>query len=351
MVSSRDVARMAGVSQATVSRVLQGNSKVRPENARAVRDALARSGYIPNANARAMRTNRTGSIGVVTGKITNPFYPELIQAISASLTDAGQYMVLWDGDSGGERAAVNAIRAGTVDGLLFTTATEESAALHEALARNLPIVLVNRSLNIANCDQITSNNIAGGRHVADYFLKHGHTRLGIVSSSHTISTGRERRQGFVERLRERGSEIPDDWSPRVDFSHDAGRQAGLSVLAQQERPTALFCVNDLLAFGVFDAARSLRIDIPNELWVAGYDDVAMASWDVFDLTTIKQPVPQMGKAAVDRLLSRIHNPDGPIEHLQFRDQLVIRGSTANAPWDAREDLSSMARLADSPTAS
>ncbi len=340
MVSSRDVARMAGVSQATVSRVLGGSQAVRPENRRAVKAALAKSGYVPNANARAMRTNRTGIIGVVTGKITNPFYPELIEALSASLTESGHYMVLWDGDCGGEQAAVDAIRSGTVDGLLFTTATEDSEALHEALSRRLPIVLVNRSLPSAPCDQITSNNLAGSRHIAEYFLKYGHKDFGIIGSAMTISTGRERRQGFLERLAEEGIYVRPEWNLSVDFTHDAGREAGLEILAGHERPSAIFCVNDLLAFGLRDAAMRTRVSVPDDLWIAGYDDVAMSSWDAFDLTTVKQPIRQMALAAVESFLSRLSDPDGPFELRQFRDQLVTRGSTAHAAWES-EDLPSI----------
>jgi LacI family transcriptional regulator len=298
-----------------------------------VKAALAKSGYVPNANARAMRTNRSGIVGVVTGKITNPFYPELIEALSVSLAESGLYMVLWDGDLGGDQAAVDAIRSGAVDGLLFTTATEDSAALREALLRRLPIVLVNRSLASAPCDQITSNNVAGGRHIAEYFLRYGHRDFGIVGSASTISTGRERRQGFLERLDEQGIQVRSEWNFSVDFTHDAGREAGMEMLAGDERPSAIFCVNDLLAFGLRDAAMRSRVAVPDDLWIAGYDDVAMASWDAFDLTTVKQPIQQMALAAVESFLSRLRDPDGPFELRQFRDQLVIRGSTAHAAWE------------------
>jgi LacI family transcriptional regulator len=341
MVTSRDVARVAGVSQATVSRVLHNNPNVGEDIRLRVLKAFEDTGYVANTQARAMRTRRTGIIGVVTGQITNPFYPELIDALATSLNETGQRMILWTTGGSSEPGAVDAIRSGAVDGVIFTTATGESEALNEAIRRRAPLVLTNRSIAGAPCDQVTSDNVTGGGTIANYFLSYGHTNVAVVGGPETISTGRERQAGFVAALEEAGVRIPLRRTPAAaTFLHEAGMEIGMKLLRARDRPTAIFCVNDLLAFGVLDAARRLGIGVPDDLWVAGYDDVEMASWPSFDLTTVRQPTDAMAKVVVAMLLRRISS-DAPLpfEHRRFVSELVVRSSTGAKPesvpaeWD------------------
>jgi LacI family transcriptional regulator len=331
MVTSRDVARVAGVSQATVSRVLHNDPRVGVERRHRVLEALKSTGFVANTHARAMKTRRTGTIGVVAGGITNPFYPELIDSIAKALYVSNQQMVLWTSGESGEPAAVEAIRSGAVDGVIFTTATDESDALSAALTKGAPIVLVNRSIEGAPCDQVTSDNALGGRLVARHFLQGGHRRVAVVGGDSTISTGRERRAGFLAHLKEAGVSIAEGMTPEATFTHAAGREAGLSILQSPSRPTAIFCVNDLLAFGVLDAATEIGISVPSQLWVAGYDDVEMASWRAFDLTTIRQPTDEMARVVVGLLLRRLGESSVPIAHQRFGTELIVRGSTAGGP--------------------
>jgi LacI family transcriptional regulator len=329
VVTSRDVARVAGVSQATVSRILHNHPSVGEEIRLRVLKALETTGYVANAQARAMRTRRTGAIGVVTGNITNPFYPELIDSIAASLTRADQRMILWTAGGTSEPGAVDAIRGGAVDGVIFTTVTGESEALNAAISSRAPVVLANRSIDGLPCDQVTSDNVTGGQIIADHFLRHGRTEIAVVGGHGLVSTGRERRTGFLGRLAEAGIKLPARRKPPADFLHSAGYQAGLTLLRFRNRPTAIFCVNDVLAFGVLDAARHLGISVPQDLWVAGYDDVEMACWPAFDLTTIRQPTDAMACVAVEMLLRRVGNSDLPFEHRRLATELIVRGSTGN----------------------
>jgi LacI family transcriptional regulator len=190
---------------------------------------------------------------------------------------------------------------------------------------------VNRSIPGLACDQVTSDNVAGGRLVAEYFLAHGHTDVAVIGGSDLISTGRERRQGFVSVFAEHGVEIPAEWTPECDFTHDAARTVGLDLLRRRRRPSAVFCVNDLVAFGVQDAAHRLGIAMPDDLWVTGYDDIPMASWDRIGLTSVRQPIEAMAGLAVETLVKRIHRSEDPFEHRRFGAELVVRGSTAGAP--------------------
>jgi LacI family transcriptional regulator len=333
MVTSRDVARVAGVSQATVSRVLAGSPVVRPDTRDRVLRALAATGYVPNQAARAMRTRRSGAVGVIVGRITNPFYPELLTALSRTLGEADQRMVLWDAEGPGAQTAVDAIRQRVVDGLIFTTATADLPPLVQALASSSPVVLVNRALRGVVCDQVTSDNRAGGRLVAGYLAAHGHRRCGLVSGPRGISTGDDREAGYRAGLDASGLRLPAGLVVHGEFSHADGYSAMCRLLDQDDPPTAVFCTNDLIAFGARDAARALGVRVPEDLWLVGYDDIPMASWQAFDLTTVRQPLGAIADLAVELLLARIADPERPPQTHRLPAELIVRGSTAGAPAD------------------
>lgn len=328
MVTSRDVARLAGVSQMTVSRVLQDNGKVAPRTRERVLAAMREAGYRPHAAARTMRTRRTATVGVVVADITNPFYPQLLEAVAEALAAAGQRMVLWNGPDGS--GALESLDEGTVDGLIFTTVTEATRQLGDAVARAEPIVLLHRGLDELDCDQVTTDNVAGGRAVADYLVATGHTRIGFLRGPELPSTARHREHGFRERLAELGHPLSEDLSAPGGFAHDIARSAMRDLLDRADPPTAVFCANDLTALGAVDGAVSLGRRVPEDVWVIGYDDIALTAWDSYDITTVRQPIAEMARAAVSRLLERIGDRDLPTRRDCFPSELLVRGSTAHA---------------------
>ncbi|WP_258932974.1 LacI family transcriptional regulator [Nesterenkonia pannonica] len=237
MLTGKEIAQVAGVSQATVSRVVQGSTRVSEESRRRVEEAMATFGYVPNAQARAMRTQRSGAIGVVAYEFTNPWYPVMMYALSREITQAYLRVSFWvsDGDNS-EQAAIEAIRSKLIDGLVFTTATRESQSLRAALEMGLPVVLVNRSLEGVTSDRVTGDNLAGGAAVADYFLAHGRTDAAVVGGGSWASTGRERREGFTQRFAEAGFPLTEAHQPETPFTHDAGLEAW--QVSSQTRPSA-----------------------------------------------------------------------------------------------------------------
>ncbi|MBD0321838.1 MAG: LacI family DNA-binding transcriptional regulator [Aldersonia sp.] len=330
MTTSRDVARIAGVSQATVSRALS-NGRVSAETREKILQAARTVGYVPNVGARAMKTGRVDTIGVVVADLTNPFYPEILDALTEYLDAAGQKVTLWNSDGPGNDAALEAIYAGSVDGVIFTTVTEASKPLRAALVAHSPVVLINRIVETLECDQVVSDNAAGGAAVADYLIENGHRRIAFVGGPSSASTARDRRRGFCQRLDEVGITLRGDRVLEGPFSHDYGYSATAGLLADTDRPTAIFCSNDLIAFGALDAARAAKIAVPEELWIVGYDDIAMSAWPAFDLTTVHQPSRVMAEAGARALLDRIAQPTAPHKTLTFRSHLVVRGSTAATP--------------------
>jgi LacI family transcriptional regulator len=314
------------VSQSTVSRVLSGTTAVNAETKARVLEAIERSGYLPNHSARAMRTRKTGMVGIVVSRLTNPFYPELIEALNAALSENGLRMILWDADLLGEEPAVEAIKGNLVDGVIFTTFVRDSPAISAALEGGEPAVLVNRPAPDVPCDQVASANEDGGRSVAGYFVEHGRDRPALIVGPDEIDTGTERERGFRLGLADlTGS----DNSVRFagEYSHESGYAGFKELMSGANPPNAIFCMNDLIAFGAVDAARDLDIRIPEDVWVVGYDNIEMSSWSAYDLTTVDQPKVAMARAAIDLLLARMDTPNRPLETRRFAPRLVMRGST------------------------
>lgn len=296
-----------------------------------VLDAMQRVGYVPNLAAQTMKTHRTGTIGVVVADLTNPFYPQILDALSTTFDQSGYRVAVWVADSAKNDAALHAIRQRSVDGVVFTTVTEESPELRGALDRRSPIVLVNRTLPEVDCDQVGSDNAQGGALVADYLLTHGRMRAAFIGGTPHATTSRARLAGFSERLAKAGYPLAPEHSLHGDYTHASGRAAMLRLLDQGQPIDAVFCSNDLLAFGAIDAARSRGVRVPEELWIVGYDDINMASWESFDLTTVRQGIADMARTAAELLLDRVAAPDRPAERVTLEARLVVRGSTA---WSA-----------------
>jgi LacI family transcriptional regulator len=188
----------------------------------------------------------------------------------------------------------------------MSTETQDSTRLYEALQLNAPVVLINRIEEGWPCDQVSSDNTDGGRKVAEYLVKAARRRIGLIGGPTVARTIRDRQDAFRATLKALGQPLEDALSIQVDeFTHKTGFEAALWLFDLADPPDAIFCVNDVIALGARDAARMRRIDVPDALWIVGYDDIEMASWYGFDLTTIRQPLSHMAEIAVDLLLARI----------------------------------------------
>jgi len=331
-VTSHEVARRAGVSQTTVSRVLNGSKRVASATRARVEAVAAELGYQPNAAARAMRSRRTGIVGVVVGRITNPFYPQLLDVLGRMLEERGHRLILWDASHGdGEKAALDALEQRLVDGLLFTTVISPAPAVEAAIAAGAPIVLLNRTLDGVEADVVDADGVAGAHSVARYLAAHGRRRVALIGGLAGTSTAREREKGFVTGCADHGLALPPSRRFPGDFSHESGAAALDRLVAADDVPDAIFCVNDLSAMGVLDAARRHGIDVPDDLWVIGFDDIEMASWPAYDLTTVHQPTHVMAHDALTLLERRLADPAAEREHLRLDAELIVRGSTGRAP--------------------
>ena len=330
--TSRDIALRAGVSQATVSRALAGHAAVRGDTRDRVMAAAQELGYRPNGHARAMRTSRTGTIGVVVSRLTNPLYPQLLQALGRSARQAGLRLMIWNSDDTDDRSAVDAVRENVVDGIIMATATAERTSMAEDLRGAVPLVLINRTVAGWPCDQVTSDNYSGGRDVATYLARAGRKRIALMSGPESASTVRDREAGFRQTLDALQVPLYHCLNVRVDsITHEAGRRAAEALFDLVDPPDAVFCIDDVLAMGVLDFARTRSIAVPDDLWVVGYDDIEMAGWAAYDLTTVRQPLEIMAAEAMRFLAARIDGDRQPFHDICLPNPLVIRGSTGWRP--------------------
>lgn len=325
--SSVEVARLAGVSQATVSRVFTPGASVSPEMRAKVLAAARRLGYRPNVIARSLTQQSSHIIGLVMVRFWNPFYSfHLLQEFTHRLQSQGYWVLLLNvaDDTELERTIPAALQY-QVDGLIITSATLSSSLADECARFGTPVVLFNRYVLSGNLNAVCCDNVAGGRMVADALLDAGHTRLAYVAGEPGSSTNRDREQGFTARLAERGVTLyaREDG----DYSYESGYQAAVRLLRHEPRPDALFCANDLMAMATLDVARcEFNLRVPQDLSVIGFDDIQMASWPKYDLTTVHQPVSRMVDATIEVLLQAIQQPNSERIMRFIAPSLVLRSS-------------------------
>ena len=330
-ITSKDVAARAGVGQATVSRVLTNDSHVSEATRQKVLAALRDLHYVPNYAARIMRTGRTDSIGVVVSRLSNPRYPTMLDALGVELWARGLNLNFWNSEQGGDLAARQALARGSVDGVILATATQQNAQVWRDLELGAPVVMINRVVDELSFDSVAVDNFEGGRAVARYLLRHGHERIACVTGDRAASTIRDREAGFFAELEVAGHHVvARELLRRVDFSHAQGRETMRGLLEEENPPTAVFCTNDLLALGATDGMRSLGKSAPEDAWIVGFDDVEMASWDSYRLTTVHQPVQRLVVSALDLLQERILQSVQPVRRIWLPAQLVVRESTGGS---------------------
>jgi LacI family transcriptional regulator len=333
-MTSWTVAREVGVSQSTVSRALRGDPRVRPETRRRIAEAAERLGYRPASMAAELPgSNRT--VGVVVADLTNPFFPSLLTPVYDELRLLGYRVVLFSErtDIPTGQDALTRLIDSSIDGVLITTATLGSRFMETLVERECPVVLLNRYVDGLDVDRAFADNHEGGRVAGRHLLELGHRRIGVIRGPSNTSTSRDRFAGLLEVMDEAGVELDPSLVREGPFTHQSGYQHTRELLRLDSPPTAILCGNDVIAFGAIDAARSLRVEVPREVSIVGFDDVPMASWEVFQLSTVRQPLDDMARAAARMLAERIEH-DGEIgagREQIFATSLVRRATSDRVP--------------------
>ncbi len=302
LVTSYDVAKLAGVSQPTVSRAFDPNGNINPTTRERVLAAAKQLGYQPNAIARGLTTQRTDIVGVILGNFNRSlFYPPVLVEFTRRLQTMGKQVLLFNShETRPVDEIMPRIMSYQVDALVIASTTPGRELIDRITSTGTPVVLLNRTVPDTTANAVCSDNEAGGRLAADLLLDAGHKRIAFMSGVEVTATNELRQKGFTDRLYERGYE--DLIVEHGEYTYESGVEAGLRLLDRDDPPDGVFCAADIMALGMMDAARyRLGIKIPGELSVIGYDDIPMARWPTYDLTTIRQSAPQLVETAVSLL--------------------------------------------------
>lgn len=325
-ITATDVAKLAGVSQSAVSRVFTPGASVAPATAAKVRAAAEKLGYSPNPLARAMITGKSRIVGLVVAYLENQFYPVAIERLSHALQARGYHILLFMASNaeGELDRLVTDLLAYQVDGIITASVAISSDVTRRCSDAGIPLVMFNRGQPGAGLSSVTSANSEGGRKVARFLIEGGHQRIAHISGWQGSTTGRDRQQGLLEGLAEMGA------SPIAiidgHYDRDIAVAATRELMTNRGRPDAIFAANDHMAFAVLDTLSELGVAVPEEVSVVGYDDVPIAAWRAYDLTTMRQPVNRMVEATVETLLNEIADPERPKQTIEIDAPLIRRGS-------------------------
>ncbi len=320
MVTQRDIARIAGVSQSVVSRVLGGSGYVSSDAKARVLGASARVGYLPDAGARTLVTGTSNIVAMVVANVTNAFYPYAFDRLTSAIHAHGHEIMLFYASDGQDiDTLLPTVLAYKIRAAILMTASLTSSMAAALRTRGIQVIMFNRYSLDMGSSSVACDNEASGRLVAEAFLEAGLTRVVYFGGSATSSTNRDRKAGFIGRLGAAGL------APMLvvdgNFSHEWGYEAG-NLLKHMPDVQAVFCADDDIAMGAIDRLRfDLSRRVPEDVAVVGFDDVPGAAWPSYALTTVRQPINQMTKRTIELLDQPVA---ASLHHVRLPGRLIRR---------------------------
>lgn len=330
MPTIKEVSQQARVSPSTVSRVLNGTTPVSPEVRQRVLAAVRDLDYTPNAFARGLATNRSGGIGVTVNDIGSAYYAVLLAGIEAAVEAAGMHLIVVSGKARAdrERDAIQFMRQRRSDALIVQTEALGDAELLELVrTSDVPIVVFGRPIPELEGRCVHLDNEAGGRLATEHLLAHGHRTVAHVAGPQAFPDARQRLLGYRIALERAGLPFDERLVVEGDFREEGGQAATRRLLERAPDVEAIFVANDQMAAGAIRAVRDLGRDVPNDVSIVGFDDVLLARYLSPTLTTVRQPLYEMGRTAARIAVSLLH---GKVEEVRtrFDPELVVRQSVA-----------------------
>jgi LacI family transcriptional regulator len=325
----REVAEIAGVSNATVSHVINNTRVVSPETRQRVLNAMAELNYRPNALARSLRQGKTNTLGLVLPDSANPFFAEISRSIEDEAFNKGYSVFLCNTelDTRRERFYVDVLSKKQVDGIIFVAAGDQADSLGFLARENMPVVMIDRNLPNVEVDAVLSDHQLGGFLATRHLLQLGHTRIACIAGPSSITPSAERITGYQNALDQANIPFDEKLVIRGDYHAQSGMDITHFILEMNPRPTAIFALNDLMALGALRAAAEDGCSVPADLAVVGYDDLELSQFSNPPLTTIAQPKKEIGLQAVSLLVERIAQNSRPPRRLVLPPELIVRRST------------------------
>lgn len=330
MPSVKDVAELAGVSTATVSRVLSDKPYVSDEIRQRVLAAVESLDYRPNRVARSLRIQKTSTIGLIVSDIRNPFFTDISRAVEdyAHQNDYTVFLCNTDENPEKEKMYLDLMDAENVAGMILSPTRHTAQVFSQVYRSDIPVVVIDRHVPHPELDHVLLDNVEAAQKLVNHLIADGHQRIaatfGVAST-----TGAERREGYLRALKENGIKPDPELSLFVDAKEEAGCDAVLKLLSLPQPPQAIFTTNSLLTAGALRAIRQKNLSIPDEIAIAGFDETRWTTLIVPPLTVIAQPTQEIGQIATELLISRIKDPERPYRVVTLKGQLIVRQSCAH----------------------
>lgn len=324
----KDVSRTAGVSTATVSRVLAGFEDVSDETRQIVLDVVASLNYQPNRNARNLRRNMTSTIGVIISDIQNPFFGSVVRGIEKITLKADLTLILGNSDEDPQREnrLISMLLEEGVAGIILVPTRAGAEDYHSLVRSQTPVVVIDRRIPLPDVDMVLVDSFTGAKQAVDYLIRLGHHNIGFIGGMEHLSVMQHRQQGYLAALQMAGLPVCETYIHHGNNRQDGGYTAMTQMLAMANPPSAVLIANNLMTLGGLQAVHEAGRQVPEQLSLVGFDDMDWAPSLRPPLTVVAQPAYEMGENAASRLLARIHDPSLPPEIVVLDTRLIIRAS-------------------------
>lgn len=330
MTTIRDVAKKAGVSVATVSRVMNNEKYVNDELREHVLHIVSELNYRPDGVARGLRTKSTHIISLVIPDICNPYFPEVSRGIQSVADERGYIVVLCNTGQNIQREKdfYEILSRQKVEGIIINPSGSTNRELNLLQQIDIPIVLISSQTNLTNFDMVMVDNELGAETAVEHLIHLGHRRIGLVGGSHSVSSGKQRYYGFLHGMQKNGVPVIDELITEGSFDHEGGYECMNKLLALPQKPTAVFATNDMMAIGAMSAIFEAGFKVPEDISIIGFDDISFSKMTYPKLTTVSQPKFQTGEVAAKLLFERIEK-NNKIEprRVVLQHDLIIRETT------------------------
>lgn len=323
-----DIAKLAGVSTATVSKVFNQTGRISVKTKERIMEISNQLNYQPSMVASALTGKKTYTIGLLIPDLVNPFFAELSRNIEDRAHELGFNLVICntDNERNKEIKYIQLLRQKSVDGIVVATGVSNDELLKELINQKVPIALVARDMSMLALSAVLVDDFAGGYNAASYLVQLGHKRIATIAENLNVTSSKDRVRGYRHALTEAGLPYDEKLVQISDFSVEGGKRTAGKLLDQTERPTAIFACNDLLAIGAFQAAKERGIGIPDQLSIVGFDNTILATITDPPLTTIAQPIQAMGQQVIDLITQEINNDKTVKQRVVLLPELIVRGS-------------------------
>jgi DNA-binding LacI/PurR family transcriptional regulator len=326
-----DVAKEAGVSIASVSNAINGKGNIGKKKREEIFKVMERLQYQPSVIASALMGKKTFTLGLLIPDVSNPFFAEIARSVEDLAHHVGYSVIVCSTDNQDERVEkyIRLLEQKSVDGIMIGTGVENTEILLQLAEKSVPIIMIAREVSAMSVHSVLTDDFKGGSLAAQHLLELGHSRMAVLSENLKVSSSVERVKGFKFALFEAGLAIEEDDILSCESTIRDGRRAAAELIRRGNRPSALFCCNDLLAIGALQAAKEAGVRVPEELSVVGFDNTILSTVTSPMLTTIAQPMEQMVKLAFDLLIGDSEQEDTIKQRIVMQPELIVRESTSN----------------------